>query len=484
MSTPDVAQRPTQSDSGRGQPLVKFENLKKWFPITRGIIFQRTIGHVHAVDGVDLEVYPGETVGLVGETGCGKSTTARLITKLLEPTDGRIVFDGEDITGPKALSAPGWMGYLLVGLGGLSVALLVLGLITSWPDAVPYLLLAALGVLVVGLGFLAVLGAVNGWRRSRFNAKVRGLRREFQIIFQDPYASLNPRKTVASIIGEPFRVHGVHGKPPHRSNPVTRWLARAALALGVALLVVDAAGWVQVPDPLTIALLALGALLPLVGWAIGIPRRRAIDREVKPEVQRLMELVGLNPEHYNRFPHEFSGGQRQRIGVARALALRPRLIVCDEPVSALDVSIQAQILNLLEDLQEEFNLTYLFIAHDLSVVKHMSDRVAVMYLGRIVEIAPGDTLYSNPKHPYTGALLSAVPIPDPELATQKRRIILEGDVPSPIDPPSGCRFHPRCPRAQFPICKEDDPQLRPHHRGQLAACHFPLEDRAMIESSA
>jgi oligopeptide/dipeptide ABC transporter ATP-binding protein len=239
-----------------------------------------------------------------------------------------------------------------------------------------------------------------------------------QMIFQDPFASLNPRKTVGSIIGAPYRLHGT------------------------------------------------------------VPRNR-----VKPEVQQLMELVGLNPEHYNRYPHEFSGGQRQRIGVARSLALRPKLIVCDEPVSALDVSIQAQILNLLEDLQEEFDLTYLFIAHDLSVVKHVSDRVAVMYLGKVVEMAEGDELYRNPKHPYTGALLSAVPIADPDLASQKKRIILEGDVPSPIDPPSGCRFHPRCPNAQFPRCKDDEPELRPFHPGQVAACHFPLEDRAILDAT-
>jgi oligopeptide/dipeptide ABC transporter ATP-binding protein len=332
--------------------LVQLVGVKKHFPITRGIIFQRKIGQVHAVDGVDLEVYPGETVGLVGETGCGKSTLARCITRLFDITKGQVFFDGQDIT-----------------------------------------------------------------RHNR--RQMRPLRREIQMIFQDPYASLNPRKTVGSIIGEPFRVHGT------------------------------------------------------------VPRDR-----IKPEVQQLMELVGLNPEHYNRYPHEFSGGQRQRIGVARSLALRPRLIVCDEPVSALDVSVQAQILNLLEDLQEEFNLTYIFIAHDLSVVKHMSDRVAVMYLGRIVEIAAGDTLYENPKHPYTGALLSAVPIPDPELAAHRKRIVLEGDVPSPIDPPSGCRFHPRCPNAQFPKCSEDDPQLLPHHPGQVAACHFPLRDRAVMEEIA
>ena len=352
MSVSEVQEQQPQQERPGSEPLVKLVGVKKHFPITRGIIFQRRIGQVHAVDGVDLEIYPGETVGLVGETGCGKSTTARLITKLLDATDGRVIFEGRDIT-----------------------------------------------------------------KLSR--RQMRPIRRDMQMIFQDPYASLNPRKTVGSIIAEPMRIHNTMPKD-----------------------------------------------------------------KMKGEVQQLMELVGLNPEHYNRFPHEFSGGQRQRVGVARALALRPKLIVCDEPVSALDVSVQAQILNLLEDLQEEFNLTYVFIAHDLSVVKHMSDRVAVMYLGRIVEIASGDTLYTNPKHPYTGALLSAVPIPDPNLAASKRRIILEGDVPSPIDPPSGCRFHPRCPRAQFPICKEQDPALTKHHRGQVAACHFPLEDRAVIESTA
>lgn len=344
------AQGPTSTKGG--QPLIKLEGIRKYFPITRGIIFQHKVGDVHAVDDVDLEVYPGETVGLVGETGCGKSTLARVVMRLHDATAGKVWFEGNDITHLKG-------------------------------------------------------------------RELREIRREMQMIFQDPFASLNPRKTVGSIIGEPFRLHGTVPKP-----------------------------------------------------------------RIKPEVQQLMELVGLTPEHYNRYPHEFSGGQRQRIGVARSLALRPRLIVCDEPVSALDVSIQAQILNLLEDLQEEFNLTYLFIAHDLSVVKHVSDRVAVMYLGKIVEMADGPTLYKFPKHPYTGALLSAVPIPDPDLAEKKKRIILQGDVPSPIDPPSGCRFHPRCPNAQFPKCKDEEPSLVPHHPGQVAACHFPLEDRAVMGGSA
>jgi peptide/nickel transport system ATP-binding protein len=347
----EVNERVDEAATTERQPLIRLRGIRKLFPITRGILFQKRIGDVHAVDGVDLDVYKGETVGLVGETGCGKSTLARVVMRLYEATEGTIEFDGTDITHARGRD-------------------------------------------------------------------LRALRRDMQMIFQDPFASLNPRKTVGSIVGAPFRLHGT------------------------------------------------------------VPRNK-----IKPEVQQLMELVGLNPEHFNRYPHEFSGGQRQRIGVARSLALRPKLIVCDEPVSALDVSIQAQILNLLEDLQEEFNLTYLFIAHDLSVVKHVSDRVAVMYLGKIVEMAAGLTLYKNPKHPYTGALLSAVPIPDPDLAAAKKRIILEGDVPSPIDPPSGFRFHPRCPNAQFPKCKEDDPELLPHHTGQIAACHFPLEDRAIIESA-
>ncbi|MGH2653662.1 MAG: ABC transporter ATP-binding protein [Actinomycetota bacterium] len=414
-----TARRPGPGSDG--EPLVRLRGVKKYFPITRGIILQRKVGQVHAVDGIDLEIPAGETFGLVGETGCGKSTTARLVTRLLDATEGSIEYDGKDIT-----------------------------------------------------------------RLSR--RRMRPLRREIAMIFQDPYASLNPRKTVSSIIGEPFQIHGLAGRTGMGSpwaSPAAR-LVGPLIALG-ALVIAVVAGFsasIEVPLALPFGLLGLAILVEVLRRLMALPARRRWSREVRTEVQRLMELVGLNPEHYNRFPHEFSGGQRQRIGVARALALRPRLIVCDEPVSALDVSIQAQILNLLEDLQEEFHLTYLFIAHDLSVVKHMSDQVAVMYLGRIVEIAPGETLYVNPKHPYTGALLSAVPIPDPELAAQRHRIILEGDVPSPIDPPSGCRFHPRCPRAQFPVCKEDDPMLTPHHRGQLAACHFPLEDRAVIESTA
>jgi peptide/nickel transport system ATP-binding protein/oligopeptide transport system ATP-binding protein len=321
--------------------LVEVRDLVKHFPLTRGIVIQRKVGAVQAVDGVSFDIEQGETLGIVGETGCGKSTTARLIMRLLEATSGEIRFDGQDIT------------------------------------------------------------------RLRGSA-LKAIRREMQMIFQDPYSSLNPRKTIGSIIGEPFAIHGLETDK--------------------------------------------GA------------RKRA--------VQTLMETVGLNPEHYNRYPHEFSGGQRQRIGVARALALKPKLLIADEPVSALDVSIQAQVLNLLRDLQREFGLTMVFIAHDLSVVRHMCDRVAVMYLGRIVEIGANDQLYDFPRHPYTGALLSAVPVADPTRHGDERRL-LTGDVPSPANPPSACRFHTRCPKAQQ-ICSVEDPPLEEKDGGTRSACHFPL----------
>jgi peptide/nickel transport system ATP-binding protein/oligopeptide transport system ATP-binding protein len=324
--------------------LIEVRDLVKHFPITQGVILQRQVGAVHAVDGVNLAVRSGETLGLVGETGCGKSTTARVMMRLLDPTSGTILFEGEDIT------------------------------------------------------------RVKGDRLKR-------LRRDMQMIFQDPYSSLNPRKTIGSIIAEPFAVHGLlEGKG-----------------------------------------------------------------ERKTRVQELMDRVGLNPEHYNRYPHEFSGGQRQRIGVARALALKPKLLIADEPVSALDVSIQAQVLNLLRDLQRDMGLTLVFIAHDLSVVRYMCDRVAVMYLGSVVETADSETLYSTPRHPYTGALLSAVPVADVQAAAAKRRQILQGDVPSPSNPPPACRFHTRCPKVQQ-ICREETPELTPKDGGSLAACHFPLTD--------
>jgi oligopeptide transport system ATP-binding protein len=338
----EIERTPDRPPPEGREPLVRLSGVKKYFPITQGIIFQREVGRVHAVDGVDLEVFPGETLGIVGETGCGKSTLARLICRLLPVTEGKVEFDGQDITNLKG-------------------------------------------------------------------DRLRQLRREVQMIFQDPYSSLNPRKRVGAIIGDPFDIHGL-----------------------------------------------------------------TEGKERKKRVQELMETVGLNPEHYNRFPAEFSGGQRQRIGVARALALRPKLIICDEPVSALDVSIQAQVINLLEDLQAEFQLTYVFIAHDLSVVRHVSDRVGVMYLGKVVELADARRLYAEPKHPYSGALLSAVPIPDPDKVQERKRVILLGDVPSPIDPPSGCRFHPRCPKAQQ-RCVDEIPPLETKTAGDLAACHFPLE---------
>ncbi|WPD19341.1 dipeptide ABC transporter ATP-binding protein [Thermaerobacter composti] len=320
-------------------PLVRVEGLKKYFPITRGL-FARTVAHVRAVDGVSLEIDPGETFGLVGESGCGKSTLARLILRLIPPTAGRIWFDGQDL-----LALP--------------------------------------------------------------PAAMRRMRRQMQIIFQDPFGSLNPRFTVADIIGEPLRVHGM---------------------------------------------------------------RRREERERR--VVELMELVGLNPAWRHRFPHQFSGGQRQRIGIARAIALNPRFVVADEAVSSLDVSVQAQILNLLADLQERLGLTYLFIAHGLNVVRHVSTRVGVMYLGQLVEVAPVDELFGHPAHPYTAALLSAVPVPHPR--RRRERIVLQGDVPSPANPPAGCRFHPRCPFAQ-PRCREEPPVLRPVAPGHAVACHFPLE---------
>ncbi|HWX74739.1 MAG TPA: dipeptide ABC transporter ATP-binding protein [Solirubrobacteraceae bacterium] len=324
-----------------GAPLVQVRELVKHFPITRGVLFQRQIGAVKAVDDVSFAIERGETLGLVGETGCGKSTTARLIMRLLLPTSGQVLFDGEDITRLKG-------------------------------------------------------------------ADLKALRRVMQMIFQDPYSSLNPRKTVGSIIAEPFAIHGLEKDKAKR----------------------------------------------------------------KRTVRELMETVGLNPEHYNRYPHEFSGGQRQRIGVARAIALKPKLLIADEPVSALDVSIQAQVLNLLRDMQRQFGLTLVFIAHDLSVVRHMCDRVAVMYLGKIVELAPGDPLYGFPRHPYTGALLAAVPVPDPSRHGEDRRL-LTGDVPSPANPPKACRFHTRCPKAQA-LCEREEPPLEDKGGGTRAACHFPL----------
>jgi peptide/nickel transport system ATP-binding protein/oligopeptide transport system ATP-binding protein len=329
---------------------VEVRDLVKHFPLTQGIIFQKQVGAVRAVDGVTFDVMEGETLGLVGESGCGKSTTARLITRLLEPTSGTISYRGEDIA-----------------------------------------------------------------HKSR--AELKPLRREMQMIFQDPYSSLNPRKTVGSIISEPFKIHGL-----------------------------------------------------LEGQT---DRKRA--------VQELMEQVGLNPEHYNRFPHEFSGGQRQRIGVARALSLDPKLIIADEPVSALDVSIQAQILNLLRDLQRELGLTMVFIAHDLSVVRHMCDRVAVMYLGKIVELADSESLYAHPRHPYTGALLSAVPVARP--GARRQRQILGGDVPSPTNPPPACRFHTRCWKCQE-VCTIEEPLLEPKQGSGEAACHFPLRDDEAGAASA
>ncbi|WP_046505159.1 ABC transporter ATP-binding protein [Streptomyces odonnellii] len=335
-----AGQGPDGADGPAPEPLLKVTGLVKHFPITKGVL-KRKVGAVQAVDGLTFDVRPGETLGVVGESGCGKSTMGRLITRLLEPTGGKVEFEGRDIT------------HLSTGA-------------------------------------------------------MRPMRRDVQMIFQDPYGSLNPRHTIGGIVGTPFKLQGIQP-----------------------------------------------------------------EGGVKKEVQRLLELVGLSPEHYNRYPHEFSGGQRQRIGIARALALNPKLVVADEPVSALDVSIQAQVVNLLDDLQKELGLTYVIIAHDLSVIRHVSDRIAVMYLGKIVELADRTSLYESPKHPYTKALLSAVPVPDPSRRGGKSdRILLKGDVPSPIKPPSGCRFHTRCWKATE-VCRTTEPPLIQLAPGHQAACHHP-----------
>jgi peptide/nickel transport system ATP-binding protein len=326
--------------------LVQVEDLKVYFPIKSGLVLDRHVGDIKAVDGVSFEIQRGETLGLVGESGCGKSTVGRALLRLYEATAGKVIFDGQDIS---------------------------------------------------------MLG----------EAELRTLRRRMQMVFQDPFSSLNPRHSVSRMIGEPMRVHGLAGR-------------RAANA----------------------------------------------------RVRELLQIVGLPADAASRYPHEFSGGQRQRIGLARSLALNPDFIVADEPVSALDVSIQAQIVNLLENLQREFDLTYLFIAHDLAVVRHISDRIAVMYLGTIVEISPADELYDNPLHPYTITLLSAVPIPDPEVERQRRTILLPGDLPSPANPPPACRFHTRCPYVQPTRCKTDVPELRKLADGHLAACHWAEEIKA------
>ena len=337
--------------SNNESPLVEVRNLQKFFPITSNSIFAKVKGENKAVNGISFSIKRGETLGLVGESGCGKSTAGRTLLKLYEPTGGEILFNGEEIT-------------------------------------------------------------------NYSPRKMKALRTKMQIIFQDPYSSLNPRHSVGEIIGAAFTIHGMDSADS-----------------------VDSAGS------------SLG------------------KGDIKREVQALMERVGLNPEHYNRYPHEFSGGQRQRIGIARALALKPEFIVCDEPVSALDVSIQAQVINLLDDLKADFGLSYLFIAHDLSVVQHISDRVAVMYLGKIVEIAPTEEIYQRPHHPYTKALLSAIPIPDPVLESAREQIVLSGDLPSPSNPPTGCVFNTRCWKAQAK-CFSEEPLLQLVDKSEVA-CHFP-----------
>ena len=342
-----TAEGPTGNGSG---PLIEVEHLKLHFPVKQGVLIDREVARVHAVDDVTFALNEGETLGLVGESGCGKTTLSRALMRLIDPTEGAIRFGGKDIT-------------------------------------------------------------------QAGRKEMEPLRREMQMVFQDPFASLNPRKRVGQIIGAPLRLHGTE------------------------------------------------------------------KDQIDSKVRELLSRVGLAPEHLTRYPHEFSGGQRQRIGVARALALEPRLIVLDEPVSALDVSVQAQIINLLDDLQDHFRLTYLFVAHDLSVVRHVSDRIAVMYLGKLMEVSPAEELYTKPIHPYTSALLAAIPIPDPNENRARERIVVSGEPPNPINPPSGCVFHPRCPRATD-ICKTVEPPLTRYPNGHLAACHHPLNVSAEEISAA
>ena len=330
----------TAMAKGEGKPLLHAEHVKLHFPVKQGVLIDRTVAHVHAVDDVSLTLAEGQTLGIVGESGCGKSTLARCLVRLLEPTSGTLRFRGNDIT--------------------------------------------------------------HTGRRG-----LKSFRREVQMVFQDPVSSLNPRQRVGQIVGSPLSLNGMSG------------------------------------------------------------------RERQTRVRELLDRVGLNPEHVNRFPHEFSGGQRQRIGVARALAFRPKLIICDEPVSALDVSIQAQVVNLLDDLQDEFGLSYVFIAHDLAVVRHVSDQIAVLYLGKLVELSPAEELYHKPIHPYTRALLSAIPVPDPKDNRERDRTVVGGEPPNPINPPSGCRFHTRCPLATE-VCSQVEPPLAEYPGGHLAACHHPL----------